>query len=126
MKERLMVDDFTKISLLYDFYGDMLTKRQAEVIQLCHEENCSLSEAAEELGISRQGVYDALHNAQKSLEGYEKKLGLMKKYEDTRKAIKKADDGIDEIIEEYGKKKESRELIKKLNDIKAAIDSIDG
>jgi predicted DNA-binding protein YlxM (UPF0122 family) len=120
-----MVDDFTRISLLYDFYGDMLTKRQAEAVQLCHEENCSLSEAADELGISRQGVYDALHNAQKALDGYEKKLGLMKKYEDTRKAIEKADAGIDEIIAECEQKKESRELVKKLMDIKAVIDSID-
>ena len=67
----------TKLSLEYDFYGALLTKRQSEVMQLYHEENLSLSEIAEEFGISRQGVHDALKNAQEALTTYEEKLGLV-------------------------------------------------
>ena len=59
-------DDVTRQSLLYDFYGELLTQRQKEVIELYNEENLSLAEIAEEFGISRQGVHDALHKAQKA------------------------------------------------------------
>ena len=62
-------DAVTKQSLLYDFYGQLLTKRQREVMELYNEENLSLGEIAEEFGISRQGVHDALHKAQKALAG---------------------------------------------------------
>ena len=68
-------DDVTRQSLLYDFYGELLTQRQKEVMELYNEENLSLAEIAEEFGISRQGVHDALHKAQKALEEYERKLG---------------------------------------------------
>ncbi|MCI2062884.1 MAG: YlxM family DNA-binding protein [Eubacteriaceae bacterium] len=117
-----MIDDITKISLLYDFYGAMLTKRQSEVIGLYYEENCSLSEIAEELGISRQGVYDALKNAQKSLCEYEEKLGLVEKFTETGKAVSKIDKTIDGIIDDY---KENKELTKRLTDIKKIIDKLD-
>lgn len=122
LRGKIMIDDITKISLLYDFYGAMLTKRQSEVIGLYYEENCSLSEIAEELGISRQGVYDALKNAQKSLREYEEKLGLVEKFTETGRAIAKIDKSIDSIIDEYA---ENRELKKKLTGIKKIIDKLD-
>ena len=56
----MKIDDITRQSLLYDFYGALLTKRQREVMELYHEENLSLAEIADEFGISRQGVHDAL------------------------------------------------------------------
>ena len=75
------MDKFTRIGLLYEFYGALLPKRQKEATALYYEENCSLAEIAEEFGISRQGVYDALHSAEKALEGYEEKLSLVKRFE---------------------------------------------
>ena len=80
-----MFDEVTKINLLYDFYGQLLSSRQAQVMDLYYGENLSLSEIAGELGISRQGVHDALKNAEKSLTGYEQKLGLVKRFEETGK-----------------------------------------
>ena len=80
-------DDVTRQSLLYDFYGELLTERQKEVMELYNEENLSLAEIAEEFGISRQGVHDALHKAQKALEEYERKLGLVERFSATREAI---------------------------------------
>lgn len=80
-------DDVTRQSLLYDFYGELLTQRQKEVMELYNEENLSLAEIAEEFGISRQGVHDALHKAQKALEEYERKLGLVERFSATREAI---------------------------------------
>ena len=91
-------DDITKQSLLYDFYGELLTERQREVLELYNEENLSLAEIAEEFGISRQGVHDALHKAQKALEEYERKLGLVERFSATSEAISKISSQIDKTI----------------------------
>ena len=79
-------DAVTKQSLLYDFYGQLLTKRQREVMELYNEENLSLGEIAEEFGISRQGVHDALHKAQKALWGYRNKRRLVERWLTTTRA----------------------------------------
>ncbi len=91
-------DDITRQSLLYDFYGELLTERQKEVMELYNEENLSLAEIAEEFGISRQGVHDALHKAQKALEDYESKLGLVERFSATRQAIQNISEEIDNTI----------------------------
>jgi predicted DNA-binding protein YlxM (UPF0122 family) len=56
----MKIDEITQASLLYDFYGQLLSRRQKEVMELYHEENLTLSEIASEFDISRQGVHDAL------------------------------------------------------------------
>lgn len=91
-------DEVTRQSLLYDFYGELLTERQKEVMELYNEENLSLAEIAEEFGISRQGVHDALHKAQKALEEYERKLGLVERFSATRAAIDSISAEIDSTI----------------------------
>jgi len=75
-----MFDKVTEINLLYDFYSKLLTEKQREVVRLYRCENYSLSEIADALSISRQGVHDALKNAEKSLFDYEDKLSLVEKY----------------------------------------------
>ena len=67
-----MVDDIARASLLYDFYGALLTDRQRDVMALYHEENLSLSEIAQEYDISRQAVHDTLKKAEQALSEYEK------------------------------------------------------
>lgn len=81
------MDSILKTSLLYDFYGQLLSKRQKDVVRLYHEENLSLSEIAAEYGISRQGVHDSLKAAEGSLLEYEKKLGMVHKMENQDKAV---------------------------------------
>mgnify|MGYP004695416091 FL=1 len=65
---------------LYDFYGPLLTERQQKLLSLYCNEDFSLSEIAAREGISRQGVYDAVHRAERQLEAYEKQLGLLARY----------------------------------------------
>ena len=60
--------------ILYDYYGDLLKDNQASIIDMYYNLDYSLSEIAEEMNISRQGVYDALKRAEKSLAGYEEKI----------------------------------------------------
>ena len=93
-----MIDKITEINLLYDFYATLLTDKQREVIRLYHCENLSLAEIGEEFKISRQGVFDALKNAEKALVGYEEKLGLMQKFTETSGLIKSADERVDALI----------------------------
>lgn len=61
----MKIESIAENSLLYDFYGQLLSKRQQEVMALYHEENYSLSEIAEEFGISRQAVHDTLKKQDK-------------------------------------------------------------
>ncbi len=68
------------ISLLYDFYGELLQASQQRVIELYVNDDLSLSETADILGISRQGVRDSLSRAEKKLNEYESKLGLLEAY----------------------------------------------
>lgn len=88
------------IGMLYDFYSELLTPRQKEVMQFYYEENYSLSEIAEELGVSRQAVHDTIHKAERSLRSYEEKLGIVEKFRRTEADIEKAVAVIDRITDQ--------------------------
>ena len=77
-----------KESLLFDLYGDLLTEKKRSVMALYHEENLSITEIAEEFGISRAAVYDSLKSAESKLAGYEEKLGMVRKLEAMSKFCK--------------------------------------
>ena len=65
---------------LYDFYGELLNSRQSKAFEEYYFNDLSLSEIAEEEGISRQGVHDLVRRSVKALEGYESKLHLVEKF----------------------------------------------
>ncbi len=81
------MDQILYLSLLFDFYGALLTDKQQECLQLHLFEDLSLSEIAGELGISRQAVHDNIHRAQKAMVGYEEKLGLVARYQRERREL---------------------------------------
>ena len=74
------MDEILKQSLLYDFYGELLTDHQKEIYEQFIVEDLSLSEIAKDAGISRQGVHDLIKRCDKILEGYEEKLHLVEKF----------------------------------------------
>ena len=123
----MKIDEITQASLLYDFYGQLLSRRQKEVMELYHEENLSLSEIAAEFDISRQGVHDALKNAEKSLRGYEEKLGLVAKFQKSSEAIKEIDDIIENVIGKLQAAADSgsADAVKNLKKIKSIIDKLE-
>ena len=87
-----MKDDIERVeyaSMLYDFYGSLLNESQNEVMALYHEDNLSLSEIAEELSQTRQAVHYNLRKAEKALDSYEEKLGLVASYKKNRLLAKK-------------------------------------
>ncbi len=67
-------------TLLYDFYGELLTEHQRSVYEDAVYNDMSLSEIAEVYGISRQGVHDLIKRCDKILTGYEEKLHLVEKF----------------------------------------------
>ena len=84
---------FTKdlnIGFLLDFYGDVLTERRRDALDFYYNNDMSLSEIAEEMGISRQGVRDLIKKAEEELFFYEEKLGLAKKFDDAQNHAKRA------------------------------------
>ena len=91
------MEKFVEQTLLYDFYGELLTERQQQVYESVVLEDFSLSEVAEELGISRQGVHDMIRRCNHTLEEYEKKLHLVEKF----LCIKKLVQRISQIAEKY-------------------------
>jgi hypothetical protein len=119
-----MVDGVAKASLLYDFYGALLTDKQREVMALYHEENLSLSEIAQEFGISRQGVHDTLKKAEQALEDYENKLMLIDKFVKREEVISVIDTEIIEIEKSPAVAGET-EVLDRLNKIKAVIGSLE-
>ena len=74
-----MID--VQTALLFDFYGQLLTEKQQDVCHLYFEDDCSLSEIAEELQVSRQAVHDMIKKSRKALGEYEDKLGLAGRFE---------------------------------------------
>ena len=73
--------------LLFDYYGDMLTDRQRMCLDLRYNQDLSLAEIAEELGVSRQGVHDNIIRAEAHLEKMEAKTGCVRRYLQSRAAM---------------------------------------
>ena len=73
--------------LLYDFYGELLTEHQRNIYEGVVFNDMSLSEIAEEQGISRQGVHDLVKRCNKTLAGYEEKLKLVQKFTLTQQMV---------------------------------------
>ncbi len=125
----MKIDEITRQSLLYDFYGALLTDRQRGVMELYHEENLSLAEIAAEMGISRQGVHDALKKAERALQEYEKKLGLVEKFQRTSNSISEIDSRIGELIGGMSGTAQSKpitdDVANELTQIKSIINGIE-
>ena len=77
-------------SMLLDFYGELLTERQRSCYELHVNEDLSLSEIAEQCGISRQGVWDNIRRAEQSLREIEDKTGLVRRFTELRQGLASA------------------------------------
>ncbi len=107
-----------KYSLLLDFYGDILSERKREIIELYYNEDLSLAEVSEITGISRQGVRDSVKKAETELSALESKLGLAARFEDIGNQLHLAV----ELLKEAGNNaSSSNENIEKAIDILTKI-----
>ena len=83
-KEFNMKNQTYRMTMLFDFYGELLTDRQKEFFDLYYNEDLSLSEIAENEGISRQGVRDVIVRAEAAMQEIEDKTGLIRRFEQFR------------------------------------------
>lgn len=79
--------DALEMTLLFDYYGELLTQRQRMCFDLRHNQDLSLGEIAEELQVSRQGVHDNLSRAEALLRNMEEKTGCVRRDLKMRKGI---------------------------------------
>ena len=106
-----------ELGYLLDFYGPLLTEHRREILSAYCEEDLSLQEIAEQLGITRQGVYDALDKGEKQLMGYEAKLGLVRRSLTVNREAERCLsllEGVEGAPEERGRLEEAREALKNI------------
>lgn len=96
--------------MLYDFYGELLTQHQKAIYEDAVFNDFSLSEIADEQGISRQGVHDIIKRCDKALLEYEAKLHLVDKFSKIKEKIRE----INELTDDNRIKKLSNEIIEEL------------
>ena len=81
------MDETVLRTMLFDFYGDLLTAKQRECFDLHYNEDLSLAEIAAMAGITRQGVWDNIRRAEAALRETEEKTGLVVRFERQRKTL---------------------------------------
>lgn len=113
-----------KVALLFDFYRNMLTSRQAESIDLYYNEDLSLAEISEHMGITRQGVRDNIKRAENTLFDTEDRLGLASRFLKIKSDLLKIDDIIRDIEASPNVKSLSDDIKRKINDILIIIHDI--
>ena len=88
-----------RMSMLFDFYGDLLTDRQKEFYDLYYNEDLSLAEIAENYGITRQGVRDVIVRAEAILTEIEDKTHLIRRFHEIRRQSAEIKSVADKLIE---------------------------
>ena len=110
------IEKYINQGTLYDFYGRLLTVHQQRIYEDVVFNDFSLSEIAENEGISRQGVSDLIKRCNKALVSYEEKLGLIKKFDETKSYVKE----IQRIVGIYQNIKDEK-LIVEINELLSKI-----
>ena len=91
--------DALQMTLLFDYYGELLTERQRMCFDLRHNQDLSLAEIAEELNVSRQGVHDNLSRAEALLMNMEEKTGCLRRDLQCRKAAREIILAAEKLVE---------------------------
>lgn len=108
------------ITLLLDFYGDMLTEKQRSFISYYYNEDLSLSEIAADEGITRQGVRDAIKRAEAQLISMEERLGLVARFQNVKVGLSE----IMELSEQVAVYNRTHGLSMEVNDCTAKIKAV--
>lgn len=111
-----------EISFLIDFYGEMLTKKQHDFLIYYYDEDLSLSEIAENEGITRQGVRDAIKRAEGQLFDMEERLGFAKRFNEVKKGLNEIKECAEKIYEYNLDHTLSREINDNVTRIKSIAD----
>ena len=86
-----MEDKTLQMTMLLDFYGELLTPKQRDAVSLRYDDDFSLAEIAEDMGITRQGARDLLVRAEATLTETERKTGIIRRFQEQRAALDRMD-----------------------------------
>lgn len=115
-----MTDETVYRTMLFDFYGELLTDKQREYFDLHYNEDYSLSEIAEMTGISRQGVWDIIKRAEEQLRKTEEKTGLICRFQETQTAVGEIESALEALSSMLNGREKAlaEELVCKLEKLK--------
>ncbi|MCM1495428.1 MAG: DNA-binding protein [Bacteroides sp.] len=114
------MEKFVRSSILYDFYGELLTEHQKRIYEDIIFDDMSYTEVAAIEGISRQGVYDLVKRCEKILEEYENKLKLVEKFQNTKAMVAK----IQAIAKEMKEANADAALVNQIKEIEQLSNAI--
>lgn len=101
-------------NLLLDFYEGVLTSKQKEIMEMYLNYDISLSEIADQLGMTRQAVYDAVKNASSQLEEHEQKLKIVQSYLTRQELLKECLSDVESLIKENPNLKKLQKIEKNI------------
>lgn len=110
-----------KISLLYDFYGGILTDKQADALELYYNEDLSLAEIAQHTKITRQGVRDSIKRGEAILLEMEEKLQFYEKYHDLEEKMETVLNLVQNIEDLNSRYNYSKDIAEFCDDIQAVV-----
>lgn len=106
------------MALLFDYYGELLTEKQRKCFDLYYNQDFSLSEIAEEEGVSRQGVHDTLTRAEALLENMEEKTGCIARARRTQEALRQIREAAQQLQSVPGAEDAVRQILRAAQSIK--------
>lgn len=118
-----MLKKTVEISVLYDFYNQILTEKQRDIVDLYYNQDLSLGEIAEEFNISRQAVYDMLKRTEKLLYQYEEKLCFIKLLQIKNEKILEILYKVIDLENKLDLNSSSEQLQKQIDEIKHGLNS---
>lgn len=113
-----------RMTMLYDFYGELLTERQQEFFDLYYNEDLSLAEIAENYGISRQGVRDVIVRAEGIMTEMEDKTGIIKRFHLMNNQLAEVSEKLDRIISINASKYFDRELDDLAREVRQSVEQM--
>ncbi|MCI8625521.1 MAG: YlxM family DNA-binding protein [Lachnospiraceae bacterium] len=110
-KQQSPVEKRVELSMLYDFYGELLKENQRQIFEDYIQNDYSLAEIAEEHGISRQGIHDTVRRCMRQLEDYEERLHLAARFAEAKEILKQ----IRELTETDSRQEAALQEIRRLS-----------
>ena len=93
-----MYESTVERTMLFDFYGELLTEKQRQYYDLHYNADLSLAEIAEQEGISRQGVWDIIRRAEAALGHTEACTGLVRRYQEIQHTVAKLEGSVNALL----------------------------
>lgn len=120
-----MIEKTVRMSLLFDFYGQLLTERQQEFFSLYYGDDLSLGEIASQYGVSRQAVYDILKRSTQALEEFEAKLELVEAFRKRKSSLSEVDDALRSVVDELRSLNVPVDLLDRLERARALLAQVE-